>query len=118
MPMLKKGDTAIHYGFTNGAIANKLFARNIEITRAGDRMVLDLRHHANPRRDLSDGDYRLLITTTAQLTSAVIMDAAFRAKLANADPASRTLRSASQQPCPADADRCPRPAERVSKALS
>lgn len=57
-------------------------ARNIEITRAGDRLILDLRHHANPRRDLSDGDYRLLITTTAPLTSAVVMDGAFRDKLA------------------------------------
>jgi hypothetical protein len=82
MPMLKKGDTAIHFGFANGAMANKLFARNIEITKAGDRLILDLRHHANPRRDLSDGDYRLLITTTAPLTSAVIMDRAFPDKLA------------------------------------
>lgn len=80
--MLKRGDTAIHYGFADGRLANKLFARNIEITRAGDRLILDLRHHANPRLDLSDGDYRLLITTTAPLTSAVIVDTAFRAKLA------------------------------------
>jgi hypothetical protein len=27
MPMLKRGDTALHYGFANGAMANKLFAR-------------------------------------------------------------------------------------------
>ena len=84
MPTLKKGDSWIHYGFADGRHTNKLQARNVRLSAQGDRLTLDLRHYQRPRGDLSDSDYRLMITTGAKLTSAVISDETVRKKLSAA----------------------------------
>ena len=56
MSMLKRGDSWIHYGLADGRQTNKLQARNVQLTPAGE-LVVDLRHYQKPRKDLSDSDY-------------------------------------------------------------
>lgn len=91
MPTLKKGDSWIHYGFADGRHTNKLQARNVQLSAQGDRLTVDLRHFQRPRADLSDSDYRLMITTGSPLISAVVSDETVRKKLAEVGAALREL---------------------------
>lgn len=117
MTMLKRGDAWIHFAFTDGRQTNKLQARNLRLSAKGELSV-ELLHYQRPRGDLSDSDYRLMITTGSSLTSAVIGDKTVIQKIQKSGVVLTVGRGGLAGRHAAHADRGPGPAERLPEALS